>query len=138
MLYFFTASAIIAIYYDDVMEQFDLLPRPIAFGPPNRGKSKAAKIAVASCGNLKGMYTEITSALARKLVSQPIPFVYDDPNDASLIKELLITVFGGSEVGTAHNVGHSRTTPIITANNFIIENLADDDDRYNKISSYCL
>lgn len=127
--FYFIASVVIAIFYEDIMEQFDLLPLPIAFGPPNRGKSWAAKFAVASCGNQKGVYTDITSAVARKLVSQPIPFVYDDPNDSSLIKELLITVFGGSEVGTAHNVSHSRTTPIITANTFIIESLADDDDR---------
>lgn len=130
--FYFIVSVVIAIFYEDIMEQFDLLPLPIAFGPPNRGKSWAAKFAVASCGNQKGVYTDITSAMATGSWCRNQFHLYnnyDDPNDSSLIKELLITVFGGSEVGTAHNVSHSQTTPIITANTFIIESLADDDDR---------
>ena len=116
------------IFYEELINKFDSLPLPIAYGPPNSGKSKAAKLAVAACGNSKGVYTEITSAVGRKLLAQPTPFVYDDPNDPSLLKELLIAAFGGSEVGTSHLLNHSRTIPIITANNFIIENLSLDEE----------
>lgn len=123
------------IFYEELLSKFDSLPLPIAYGPPNRGKSKSAKLAVAACGNAKGVYTEITSAVGRRLLSQPTPFVYDDPNDPNLLKELLIAAFGGSEVGTSHALDHSRTIPIITANQFIIENLSVDEERYECHSS---
>ena len=51
----YVASAIIGIFYEDLLEQFDALPLTVVYGPPNRQKSKAAKIAVSSCGNPKGM-----------------------------------------------------------------------------------
>ncbi len=122
-------SSIMGIFYEELLRTFDSLPLPIAYGPPNRGKSKAAKLAIAACGNSNGVYTDITSAVGRKLLSQPTPFLYDDPNDPSLLKELLIAVFGGSELGTSHLLHHSRTIPIITANKFIIENLLQEEER---------
>jgi hypothetical protein len=119
------------IFYEELLLQFDSLPLPIAYGPPNRGKSKAAKLCVAACGNTKGVYTEITLAVCRNLLSQPTPFVYDDPSDPFLLKELLISAFGGSEAGTRHLLDHSRTIPLITANNFIVEKVSQEEERYS-------
>ena len=53
-----TASAVIGMFYEELQEMFDGLPLPIAYGHPNRGKSKAAKLAVAACGNPKVIYTQ--------------------------------------------------------------------------------
>lgn len=122
----FPASAVIGVFYEDL---FYGLPLPIAFGQCNRGKSKAGKLAIAACATPKEVCTDITLAVARKLISRPTPFLYDDPNDPSVLKDMLISAFGGAETGTAHEVVRPRTIPLITANIFIVQTLAEDEDR---------
>lgn len=112
------------------MSEYDLAPVSIVYGKSNRGKSKAAKLAVAACGNPAGVYTDITPAAARKLLGTAAPFVLDDPDDPAIVRELLIATFGGAELGNAHALVKPRTAPIITANLFIIESLSEDEERY--------
>ncbi len=115
------AGAVLSVFYEQLMNEYDLVPISIAYGPSNRGKSKAAKLAVAACGNPGGVYTDITSAVARKMLETAAPFLLDDPDEPAVVRELLITTFGGAELGTAHALVKPRNAPIITANVYIIQ-----------------
>ena len=77
---------------------------PIAFGRVNRGKSAAAKLAVAACGNPKGVYTDVTLPVLKDLLKGGVPFVYDDPCNTTFLRTLLIDAFGGAEMGTTQPV----------------------------------
>lgn len=130
VIFLFVAGAVLSVFYEQLMSEYDLVPITIAYGSSNRGKSKAAKLAVAACGNPQGVYTDITPAAARKLLGTAAPFLLDDPDDTAILRELLITTFGGAELGTAHALVKPRTAPIITANLYIIESLSEDEERY--------
>ncbi len=80
----------VSLFYEKVMEEYDLVPIAIAYEPSNPGKSKAAKLSVAECGNPSGVYTDITSAAARQMLVTGAPFVLDDPDDPTLVREILI------------------------------------------------
>lgn len=58
-----------------------------------------------------------------------MPFVYDDPSDDNIVKDLLMNAFGGAGMGTAREQFSARSSPIITANEFLIDDLSHDVDR---------
>ena len=66
-------------------------------------------------------------SLARSYLGGALPFVYDDPSSDRVLKPLLMNSFGGAEMGTQRQQFVARCSPIITANEFILEDLAKAD-----------
>ena len=58
-----------------------------------------------------------------------MPWCYDDPEEATQLEKMLISVFGGANIGNLSSHGATRVTPITTANFFIMDELASRDDR---------
>ncbi len=104
----------------------------IAYGDVSRGKSNAVKLALAACCNyLKGYLTRLSESMARRFLSGALPFAYDDPGNDELVKQLLINAFGGAGMGTEHSQFHARCTPLITANEHVMEQLSLAEPRYS-------
>ena len=62
------------------------------------GSVAAAKVALAASCNLeKGFQTYISDSIARHHLGGALPFVFDDPSDNSVLKQMLINAFGGAE-----------------------------------------
>lgn len=103
----------------------------IAYGQVSRSKSIAVKLSLAACCNYpKGYQTSLTDSMARRYLSGALPFAYDDPENAELVKQFLINAFGGAGMGTEHRQFHARCTPLITANEHIMEQLSLAEARY--------
>ena len=64
------------------------------------------------------------------LAGHCMPFAYDDPENAELVKQFLINAFGGAGMGTEHRQFHARCTPLITANEHVMEQLSLAGARY--------
>ena len=101
----------------------------LANGGSNRGKSKSVKLSLSAVGCRGAMYTSISDALIRKLFLGGMPWCYDDPEDADQLERMLISVFGGCNIGNASKRGSTRVSPIAMANTFIVDELASRDER---------
>ena len=120
----------ISLFYESMQRRFGAVGIHVAFGPISRGKSNATKIALAACCSYpKGYTSDLSDSLARRYLQRAIPFVYDDPCNEKVIKDLLMNAFGGAEMGTSRSQSAARCAPIATANNFVIEDLSQDNDR---------
>ena len=107
------------------------VPVHVAYGDVSRGKSNAAKIALAATCNLtRGFQTYISESIARQQLSGALPFVLDDPSSTAVLKQILINSFGGGEMSTQRKHLIARCAPIVTANNFVVDELTEADPRY--------
>ena len=121
----------ISLFYESILKICTNVAIHIAYGGISRGKSNAARVALAASCNLeKGFQTYLTDSMARYHLGGALPFVFDDPSDSSLLKQLLINAFGGAEMATQRSHFSSRCVPIVTANTFAIEELTASDSRY--------
>ena len=103
----------------------------IAYGDVSKGKTNAVKVAIASaCNYPTGYVTYLSESAARQHLKVALPFVLDDPSNEEVVKQVLINAFGGAEMGTERERFRARCVPIVTANTFVIENLAQADPRY--------
>jgi len=92
------------------------------------------KVSLSVCGNLESGYlTYLSESSARRRLGSSLPFAYDDPNGTEeKFKRMLITAFGGAGQENQRGCGcvTPRCVPLVTANEFIIDNLTEDDPRY--------
>ena len=65
-----------------------------------------------------------------KGVYNSLPFAYDDPTNALVLRQLLINAFGGASMGTHVSCSSARSTPLVTANTFVIDELCNAETRY--------
>ena len=65
------------------------------------------KLSLAARCNPKGYQTSLTDSIARRYLGGALPFAYDDPENAELVKHFLINVFGGARMGTEHRQFHA-------------------------------
>ena len=125
-----TGSAIISMHYPTVMRRCGSVGIPLAFGPISRGKTIMAKLAVAMCGNYpKGYTCYLSPSMARSHLSGGLPFIFDDPDNDFVIKSLLTNAFGGAEMGTQRSQFSARCTPLVTVNEYIIDQLMLQDEK---------
>ncbi len=102
----------------------------IAHGVISSGKSNAAKVALSvACGFPKRYMTSMTDSVARSLLKDAMPFVYDDPSNKDILRSLLMNSFGGAGLGTARGQFSARNSPLVTANEEVLEELAEDLER---------
>jgi hypothetical protein len=59
-----------------------------------------------------------------------MPWCYDDPNSAEQLMDILLNVFDGTTSGNLLSSGSCGVSPIATANNHIMHQLASMDKRY--------
>ena len=127
--YVVLGSVISSIFYEDLLQKFGSCGVTLAIGGSNRGKSKSVELSLSAVGCRGAMYTSISDALIRKLLLGAMPWCYDDPEDANQLERMLISVFGGCNIGNASKHGSTRVSPIATANIFIVDELASRDER---------
>lgn len=121
-----------SLNYERVQKLCGSVAVHIAYGGVSKGKSMAVKLALAACCNYPGDYlTHLTESLARRFLGGALPLVYDDPENADLVKQFLIIAFGGAGTGTEHSKFHARCSPLITANEHVIEQLSMAETRYD-------
>ena len=102
----------------------------IAYSSISRGKSNCCRVAIAICRNYpKGCVTHLSESHAHSYLASGLPFLYDDPSSDRVLKPLLMNAFGGAEMGTSKNQLSANCSPIVTANEHIIEQLSLADDR---------
>ena len=123
-----TGAAIISMHYEGIQKRVGSVGVHVAVGAISRGKSNCAKVALAMTGNYpKGYAIYLTDS---RLVPGALAFVYDDPSTDAVLKPLLMNSFGGAEMSTQRHQFVARCSPIITANEFVIDGLAKADARY--------
>ena len=128
--YIIAGASIISLFYESMQKRLGSVGIHIAYGGISRGKTTAAKIALAVCCNLQKGYTiSLSESLARRYLRGAVPYVYDDPSDDNVVKDLLMNAFGGAGMGTAREQLSARSSPIVTANEFLIDDLSHDVDR---------
>ena len=121
----------ISMVYSSIIKRVGSVAIPIAFSSISRGKSNCSKVAIAMCGNYpKGCVIHLSESHARSYLSSGLPFLYDDPSSDTVLKPLLMNAFGGAEMGTSRNQHAANCGPIVTANEYIIEQLSLADERY--------
>ncbi len=115
--------------YEDILAKFGSCGVNLAFGRINRGKSKSVELSLAALGLRGAKYSTISDAFLRKLMLSAMPWCYDDPDHADQLQKILLSVFGGSTIGNVSWHGATRVSPIATANEHIIDELASRDER---------
>lgn len=120
----------ISMYYESLLKLLGNVAIHIAFGDVSRGKSNAARVALSAAGNLKnGFQTFISESIARLHLSGALPFVFDDPSDITILKQMLINAYGGADMATQRGRFSARCVPIITSNTFALDELTQSDPR---------
>lgn len=116
--------------YEDIQKRIGSMGVHIAVGKISMGKSNCAQIVVSAVGNYPGGYTiHLSESAARSYLKGALPFVYDDPRNLGVLKPLLMNAFGGAKMSTQREESFSRSSPIITANDEILDSLATSDER---------
>ena len=104
----------ISFFYESILRMCGSVAVHIAYGGISRGKTNAAKVALAASCNLeKGFQTYLSDSIARHHLGGALPFVFDDPSDNSVLKQTLINAFGGAEMATQRSHFSSRCVPHI-------------------------
>lgn len=123
-------AAVISLFYESVLKTCGSVGVHIAYGEVSKGKSNAAKIALAAACNLShGFQTYLSDSVARQHLSGALPFVFDDPSNNAVLKQILINAFGGAEMATQRSHFSARCVPIVTANTFAVDELTEVDPR---------
>lgn len=118
------------MHYEAIMSRCGAVGIVVATSSISRGKTNCAKAAISMCGNYpKGCTGFLTDSMARSHLGGALPFLYDDPSNDSVLKPLLMNSFGGVEMGTRRAQFSARCSPIVTCNEFVIDNLSKADDR---------
>jgi len=113
------------LFYDKLQALSGSAAVHIAVGGVSRGKSIALKLALAACCNYpNGYQTCLSESMARRYLSGSLPFGYDDPGNDEIVKQLLINAFGGAGMGNEHIQINAHCTPLITANEHVLEQLS--------------
>lgn len=119
------------MFSNSIQRRFRSVGIHLAVSSISRGKSNCAKIAVAMASNFpKGVVTHLTDSTARMYLSGSLPFLYDDPSNDQVLKPMLMNSFGGAEISTQRQQFTARCSPIITANEFLLDDLVKADRRY--------
>jgi len=125
---FDVGGAVLSLYYEAVQKRCGSVAISIAYGPPSGGKTNAVKLVVASCGNPGGVVGYLSESSARKKLGSSLPFAYDDPsNTEESFKRML--AFGGTIQENQQGKVSAKCVPLITANEFVIDSLTEDDPR---------
>ena len=74
-------------------------------------------------------YRDISNPFLKKLLLGGMPWCYDDPNSAEQLMDILLNVFDGTTSGNLSS-GSCGVSPIVSANNHVMHQLASVDKRY--------
>ena len=127
----FLGGAVISLCYEKVQSLCGSVAIPIAVGGVSRGKSISMKLALAACCNYPNGYQTCPSeSMAKRYLSGSLPFGYDDHCNDEIVRQLLIHGFGGGGMGNEHCQINALCTPLITANDHVLEQLSLAETRY--------
>lgn len=117
-------GAVISLFYEDVRALCGSVAIHMAVGGVSRGKSIALQAVLAACCNYpNGYHTSLSESMAKRFLSGSLPFGYDDPANDDLVKQLLIHTFGGAGLANEQRQVHALCSPLITANEDVLEKL---------------
>ena len=120
--------------YESMIKTYGNCYIPVAFGDKNKGKTTASEICVAAACQRGKVIKDITDAQLNKMLWAGLPFVYDDPSDIRQMKAFIINSFGGGVIGSSRMTSSTCTVPINCANTFIVQALAQEEERYERKS----
>ena len=119
------------MFSETMQRRFGSVGIHLAVSSISRGKSNCAKVAIAVAGNYpKGVVSHLTDSTARSYLSGALPFLYDDPSCDNVLKPMLMNSFSGAEMSTQKQQFSARCCPIVTANEFLLDELVKADKRY--------
>ena len=96
----------------------------MAVSAVRRGKSNCAKVAIAALGNYPSGFTvHLTKSMSRSYLGGGLLFLYDDPSNVDVLKEILIDAFGGARMSDQHKDQSAHCTPLVTVNEFVVDDL---------------
>ena len=129
-LYCTAAGAMESMMYENIQKRIGSVAIHVAVGKISMGKSNCAQIVLSAIGNYPGGYNiHLTDSMARAYLKGALPFVYDDPQNLDVLKPLLMNSFGGAKMSTRISESFARCSPIVTANEEIVDSLAASDER---------
>ncbi len=130
MYFSILAGAAISLAYEDVHKKVGSVGLHVAVGGISRGKTNCAQICLAAMGNYPcGSHQYLTESVARAYMANGVPFLYDDPSNMDVLKPILMNSFGGAKMTTQHGEFVARCSPLITANDALIDDLSKADER---------
>ena len=118
------------MFYNQLKDRHGSFGVTVIVGEVNRGKSKSVELCLAAFGVRHARYRDISNAFLKKLLLGGMPWCYDDPNSAEQLMDILLNVFDGTTSGNLLSSGSCGVSPIATANNHIMHQLASMDKRY--------
>ena len=90
------------------------------------------KIALAAAVNFPrpaGYTTYLSESTYRHYLASVMPFGYDDPSNADVLRQILINAFGGATIGHEHGMLRAHCVPLIPANQFIVNTIIEAEER---------
>lgn len=129
--YALLGGAVVSLFYENVKALCGSVAIHMAVGGVSRGKSISLQTVLAACCNYpNGYQTNLTESMARRFLGGSLPFGYDDPANTDIVKQLLVNAFGGAGMVNDHIQLHAQCTPLITANEDVLEKLALAETRF--------
>lgn len=121
----------ISLMYKYVVDKYNNCHIPIAFGKKNMGKTTALDICVPAVGQQTSAIKDITDAQVVKMLWAGLPFMCDDPSDLKQMKTMIMNAFSGGIIGSSRLAMSAGTVPLVCANEFIVQALSQEEDRYS-------
>lgn len=124
-VFHYIGGAVLSLFYEKLQALTGSAAIHIAVGGVSKGKSIALKLVLAACCNFpNGYQTCLSESMARRFLSGGLPFGYDDPGNDDIVKQMLINSFGGAGMVNEHNQMKASCTPLITANEHVLQQLS--------------
>ena len=121
----------ISLMYKYVVGKYNNCHIPIAFGTKNMGKTTASDIRVSAISKQTSAIKDITDAQVAKILWAGLPLVYDDPSNLKQMKTMIMNAFGRGIIGSSCLAMSAGTVPLVCANEFIVQALSQEEDRYS-------
>ena len=128
--HYIAGSVVTSMFYEQLKDRHGSFGVTVIVVEVNRGKSKSVELCLAAFGVQHARYRDISNAFLKKLLLGGMPWCYDDPNSAEQLMDILLNVFDGTTSGNLLSSGSCGVSPIATANNHIMHQLASMDKRY--------
>jgi len=111
-----------ALHYVSIKRELGFCPIPIAYGNPGTGKTTSLKCGLSMMGLLpKRLWSNATKEMFATLFSTGyMPLGIDDPKSKSMISDLVMSLYGGTNEGCLSRGVHNPTCTAVISANFTV------------------
>uniref|UniRef100_A0A7M5WUL1 Uncharacterized protein n=1 Tax=Clytia hemisphaerica TaxID=252671 RepID=A0A7M5WUL1_9CNID len=122
-------AAFMALNFSSIMKTFGFVPMPIVIGPTGTTKSTITKLVMRSVGVTSNIYDPTYASMAELVASAPIPLLWEDAENFSVLGEMAMLVYNNSQRSKcdkgAVQAGPPLTMPVSTTNGCFLKKVTD-------------